>query len=260
MIFRHFCYFAAWIPLTASQSVPAIEKLPAIPLFSTFWWVIYDDEMHLPPGVISSDLVGDEAFKRFVVNLIHGQLVLPSHHVETQELSIREVVLMEDHNAQAINSHGGIVEGKKRIKILAQLRLTSEVVAEQIARVPLLTTAGLAQWRKLHIYQVCPGEQKEDAVTCLQQATITYHVWGFTSQGDGYFNCIFPWGLSRNTVCYQIVKYPDGAYKERRLFGGDGLDGHGQSSSNTSETDRTLDKSTEIDFHEITVGWAEKHS
>lgn len=260
MIAKPLCIFAAWMPVTVSQSVPIVDALDPIRLLSTFWWVIYDDEMHLPPGVKSSDLMQDEEFNQFVVNLIHGQLVLPLHHVEPKELSIREAIIMEDENAQAINSRGGIVEGKKKVKFLAQMRLTSKVVAEDVARLPELTTAGLAQWRILQMQQVCPGEEGQEAVTCLMQATISYHVWGFTSQGIGFFNCIFPWGSAQNSRCTQIVKYPDGVYKERRLLGSDGLDEHGQSSSDASERDQGFDESYEVDFHEVTVGWAEKQS
>merc|ERR1719282_2148628 len=128
--------------------------------------VIYDDTLGLPPGVTGQDLLDDENFRMHVretiaktINLVEGQTAPQDRwghgagHFDPQpnDIMVTAVQVLEDTNAQATNAHGGIVHGKKRIRITAVLyekTVLLKLALEKLSEIPL---AGNSPWRVLRI-------------------------------------------------------------------------------------------------------------
>eukprot|EP00931_Biecheleriopsis_adriatica_P076779 TRINITY_DN50454_c0_g1_i1.p1 TRINITY_DN50454_c0_g1~~TRINITY_DN50454_c0_g1_i1.p1 ORF type:complete len:154 (+),score=37.51 TRINITY_DN50454_c0_g1_i1:29-490(+) len=147
----HLCFL---LLLAAVQS--------AVGQFMAIFKVTYDDTLHLPPGTRGSDLMADVVFKDFVRKLISGAMVIPSTHVQPGNIVVTDAQVMEDVNSEAVNSHGGVQHGKKKVRFSADMIIMSRVIAEEIARMPELTLAGLAAWRKLKIEAPNLGSPGDD--------------------------------------------------------------------------------------------------
>ena len=113
--------------------------------------VTLEDTLHMPPGTHGADLLADSAFIEFVHRLLSGAMVLPITHIPPSAFVLQNATVLEDVNAEAINSHGGVGHGKKAVRFVAELTIESRPVALEIWRMPSLSMAGLAPWRKLHV-------------------------------------------------------------------------------------------------------------
>eukprot|EP00435_Cladocopium_sp_Y103_P065863 s108_g27.t3 len=126
------------------------------------------DTLHLPPGAQGSDLLADTTFREFVRNLFSGAMVLPMIHIPPSAFVLENATVLEDVYAEAINAHGGVGQGKKSVRFEAVLTVASRAVAMEIWRMPMLSLAGLAPWRKLRIqaitdmsiYQLQPNAER----------------------------------------------------------------------------------------------------
>ncbi|CAK9001722.1 Uncharacterized protein SCF082_LOCUS7049 [Durusdinium trenchii] len=113
--------------------------------------VTFEDTLHLSPGTQGSDLVADATFKEFVQQLLSGALVLPMFHFAPSAFTLDNATVLEDVHAEAINAHGSVGHGKKLVRFEATLTVGSRPVAMEVWRMPQLSFAGLAPWRKLYI-------------------------------------------------------------------------------------------------------------
>mmetsp|Transcript_51127 Transcript_51127/g.91947 ORF Transcript_51127/g.91947 Transcript_51127/m.91947 type:complete len:155 (-) Transcript_51127:72-536(-) len=113
--------------------------------------VTLDDTLHLPAGTRGSDLLADAAFLEFVQRLLSGAMVLPIAHIPPSAFQLQNATLLEDIHAEALNAHGGVGNGKKVVRFVAELTIDSRPIAMEIWRLPALSLAGIAPWRKLRI-------------------------------------------------------------------------------------------------------------
>merc|ERR1719195_2010573 len=122
--------------------------------------------MALPPGVTGQDLLDDEHFRRHVretiaktINLVEGQTAPRDRwghgagHFDPQpdDVMVTAAQVLEDTNAQATNAHGGIVHGKKRIRLTATLHQKTAALEIALQKLPEIPLAGNAPWRVLRI-------------------------------------------------------------------------------------------------------------
>ena len=91
--------------------------------------VTLEDSLHLPPGTHGPDLLADTAFTEFVRNLFFGAMVLPIAHIPASGFDLQNATVLEDVNAEAINAHGGVGQGKKMVRFEALLSVDSRPVA-----------------------------------------------------------------------------------------------------------------------------------
>ncbi|CAE6963546.1 unnamed protein product [Symbiodinium natans] len=113
--------------------------------------VTLDDTLHLSAGTRGSDLLADSAFTVFVQRLLSGAMVLPITHIPPSAFVLQNATVLEDVNTEATNAHGGVGHGKKAVRFEAELSIESRSVALEIWRMPSISLAGLAPWRKLHV-------------------------------------------------------------------------------------------------------------
>ena len=137
-------HLALLMPLL--QSSHGQEDLPAWLFKATLV-----DTLHLPAGTQGSDLLADATFREFVRNLFSGALVLPMIHIPPSAFRLENATVLEDVYSEAINAHGGVGHGKKSVRFEAVVTVSSRPVAMEIWRMPTLSLAGLAPWRKVHI-------------------------------------------------------------------------------------------------------------
>ena len=72
-------------------------------------------------------------------------------HIPLSAFKLENATVLEDVYSEAINAHGGVGHGKKSVRFEAVVTVSSRPVAMEIWRMPTLSLAGLAPWRKVHI-------------------------------------------------------------------------------------------------------------
>ncbi|CAE7249435.1 unnamed protein product [Symbiodinium sp. CCMP2592] len=138
--------WAAFLMYFLSICSGQVEQLPTWKFLVTL-----DDTLTLPAGTHGSDLMADSAFTIFVQRLLSGAMVLPITHIAPSAFVLQNATVMEDVHAEAVNAYGGSGHGKKAVRFVAELTVNSRPVALEIWRMPSLSLAGLAPWRKLRI-------------------------------------------------------------------------------------------------------------
>ncbi|CAE8615081.1 unnamed protein product [Polarella glacialis] len=140
-------------PLLRRSSLLALSCAGAL-LFSAHaavFQVTYDDTMVLPPGLQGSDLMKNQPWLEFARKLIAGGIAIAEGQVYPKDVTMTDAIVVDDKNAQGLNSHGGIEHGRKKVRFIANVTIYEPVFGKALQKLKKLTIGGVAPWRRLYI-------------------------------------------------------------------------------------------------------------